>query len=1108
MHGRESEETRNNFARLRENILAEQGKKYWRSLEELADAPEFEQFVKEEFPQQADEFKDPTGRRRFLKIMGASLALAGVSSACVVQPEENIIPYVRQPEELIPGKPLFYATTMTMNGIASGLLVRSTEGRPTKIEGNPEHPANLGGTNIFAEGSLLTMYDPDRSKEVQYRGTPRSYDNFVTEIRNHLTATGGNGGSSIRFLTGTITSPSVIEQFKQILTQFPNARWYQYDAVGSDNAAAGARLAFGENVNTVYKFDQADRVLSLDSDFLTGYVVRYVKDFSEKRRITETKNDMNRLYVVETTPTITGAKADHRLTVKPSQMEGVARAIAAALGIGGANSTYTANGEWISAMVRDLQAFRGRSLVVVGERQPPIVHALGHLINSALGNVGTTLIYTAPLEADNGKTQIEGLRELVRDIDAGAVDTLVIAGTNPVYTAPADLSFNLDRLNKVRLRIHFGLFADETAQLSHWHVNQTHYLEEWSDARAYDGTISLAQPLIAPLHGGHSMADFLQVFNINGGITGNNSDALKGFWQKQNLNFKPAAIPAPRPNGEASNANQNQTGANSAQNANQTAGANGAQNGNAQTAPQNNGQTRQTNGGAAANGFDDLWRRFIHDGFIPNSALPAKTVTAKADFLNQPTQNAGSGAIEFIFAPDPSIHDGFFANNGWLQELPNPLTKLTWDNIALISPETAKRYGLNQDREYNPTSGAEEGTTFVNTKGGNLFADTINVKVNGLSINQPVPVWIMPGQPDDVITLYLGYGRKYAGRVGNGIGYNAYDVRTSNNMTYGFGEISAAGGRHETASTQTHFNMEGRDILRVFDYEIFEQNPAMGHQHDEYEKSLYPRYRYDDKEWKHRWGMVIDLNSCVGCNTCVVACQAENNIPVVGKEQVQRSREMHWMRIDTYFGGRSASDPDGPHFMPLLCQQCEQAPCEPVCPVHATVHSAEGLNDMVYNRCVGTRYCSNNCPYKVRRFNFLLYQDWNTPEYKLMRNTEVTVRSRGVMEKCTYCTQRIAAARIEAQKRDGGRVRDGEVMTACQSACPANAITFGDLNDQNSEVYKKRFANHRNYSLLNELNTQPRTTYLASLKNQNKEMPDYKERAAKAPAAEHSAGAH
>ena len=495
---------------------------------------------------------------------------------------------------------------------------------------------------------------------------------------------------------------------------------------------------------------------------------------------------------------------------------------------------------------------------------------------------------------------------------------------------------------------------------------------------------------------------------------------------------------------------------------------------------------------AVAGKFEDSWRKAVHDGVIPNTASPTKTVTATTAFLSQPvTAPAGNGSLEISILPDPCVYDGRFVNNGWLQELPNPLNKITWENVALISPKTAEKLGINRNNDAREFAGGSQGTSFINTKGGNQFSDVVTLKYQGADIEKPVPMWIAPGQPDDVVTIYMGYGRTRAGKIGTGLGYSAFDVRRTDAMDHGFGEITKRVGEQATiASTQIHFNMEGRDLLRVWDVDEFVKDPTIDEQEDNYPKSMYPYEQHQAVyDQNYKWAMSIDINSCVGCNACVLACQSENNIPVVGKEQINRSREMHWLRIDAYYGG-DINNAEGPHFQPVLCQQCEQAPCETVCPVHATVHSAEGLNDMVYNRCVGTRYCSNNCPYKVRRFNFLLYQDWNTPQYMLMRNPEVTIRSRGVMEKCTYCTQRISAARIEAEK-DGRKIRDGEVITACQAACPTEAITFGDMHDPNSKIAKTK-KDERDYTLLNELNTQPRTTYLAGLKNQNKEMPDYK----------------
>lgn len=1020
-----SKDSQSNFALLKNRILSQSGKNYWRSVEEFVDAPEFAEFVSREYPQHAEEWSDGFSRRNFIKIMGASLALAGLSG-CIIQPAEKIVPYVKQPEEIIPGKPLYFATAMTIGGIATGLLARSNEGRPTKLEGNPEHVGSLGGTTAFAQAELLSLYDPDRTQKASFRGEPKTWQAFATEFRGKVEENRQSGGAGIRFLTETVTSPTLIAQFKQILTELPNAKWYQYEPVNKDNAYQGAKLAFGSAVNTVCKFDKAERILTLDADIFGGNNVRYMKDFAKGRKVGHAEAEaskMNRLYAVETTLSLTGAKADHRLAVKPSELPEVAKAIAKALGVSGATSTYS--NKWVDVMAKDLLEFKGKSLVVVGDNQPPVVHALAHAMNATLGNVGQTVSYTEPMSEKADILQTDGLKELIKDIDAGAVKMLVIIGGNPVYNTPADIKLSKERMmddSKLPFRVHVAPTIDETGELCHWQVNSKHFLEMWSDTRAYDGTATIIQPLVQPLYDGKSAHEIVQLF-AKENFEKKEIDIVKDYWK--------------------------------------------------------------TNGLAD----EKAWRKAVHDGVIPNSALPAKTVTASTGFLSQPTPAlTGTGDLEIAILPDPSIYDGRYTNNGWLQEAPNPLNKITWENVALISPKTAEKLKLNQGRDPGQQAGAGEGTTFYNTKGGNLFSDLVTVKYQDGTISKPVPAWIAPGQPDDVVTIFLGYGRTKAGRVGDGLGYNAYEVRKSDSMWVSKGSITATGATTTVASTQTHFNMEGREdeILRTFDYDNWEKQAEASHQHNEYELSMFERHEYKER----KWGMAIDLNACVGCNACVLACQSENNIPVVGKEQVERSREMHWMRIDAYFEGDDLNNPKALNFQPMLCQQCEQAPCELVCPVHATVHSAEGLNDMVYNRCIGTRYCSNNCPYKVRRFNFTLYQDWTTPQYKLMRNPEVTIRSRGVMEKCTYCTQRISAARIEAEKT-GREVRDGEIVTACEAACPTDAIVFGNLNDPESRVTKLS-KDHRNYNVLNSLNTQPRTTYLAGLRNQNKEMPDYR----------------
>ena len=914
-----------------------------------------------------------------------------------------------------------------------------------------------------------------------------------------------DGGAGIRFLTPTVTSPTLLDQFKRIATELPGARWYQYEPVNNDNAMAGARMAFGSPVQTIYKYDLADRILTLDKDIFSDFNVRYKKDYSKKKNLRGENKHINRLYAIETTMTLTGAKADHRLGVKPSQMVEVAKAIAAALGVGGATSTYTDNAQWIAAMAKDLQANRGKSIVVPGDNQPPIVHALAHAMNGALGNAGQTVVYADPFTPSE-KTQIEQLRELIGDIDGGRVKMLVILGGNPVYNTPADLKLNAERMNKIPLRMHLGTHLDETGELCHWHVSEKHFLESWSDTRAYDGTASIIQPLIEPLYDSHSVHEVVQLF-FKENFDQKDYDIVRAYWQTQNINVStPAAAAASASPSPAASPAAAHAAANTSAPANTTAQANTATN----TAPQTptaaaNTATNTRPAAAAparaaggARTFEDNWRKVVHDGVIPNTAPATKSMTANAGFLSQPMPPAAnSGPLEISILPDPSVYDGRFTNNGWLQELPNPLTKITWENVALISPKTAEKLNLNRSNDPEEHSGGERPPSFITSHGSNMYSDLVTLTYQGGTISKPVPVWIAPGQPDDVVTIFMGYGRTRAGRVGTGLGYSAFDVMRSDAMNFGTGQISATGEKGEVASTQIHFDMEGRDILRVWDAnnletEIEYANSQPANQ-DFYDESMYATAAEGYQkvyEQHNKWGMSIDLNSCVGCNACVLACQSENNIPVVGKEQVGRSREMHWLRIDAYFGGEDMSKPEGPHFQPVLCQQCEQAPCEVVCPVTATVHNAEGLNDMVYNRCVGTRYCSNNCPYKVRRFNFLLYQDWDTPQYKLMRNPEVSVRSRGVMEKCTYCTQRISQARIEAQK-DGRPIADGEVITACQAVCPTDAIIFGDMNDKQSQVAHIK-QDPRNYKLLNELNTQPRTTYMAELKNQNPEMPDYK----------------
>jgi MoCo/4Fe-4S cofactor protein with predicted Tat translocation signal len=969
------------------------GREYWRSLEDLAQTDAFQDLMHREFPRYASEWEDGDSRRNFIKLMGASLALAGLS-ACTRQPTELINPYVRQPEELVPGRPLFFATAMPLGASSTGLLVESHEGRPTKIEGNPDHPS-LGACDVYAQASVLGLYDPDRSQALAEEGEIRSWGGFLETIQQAVALQKAKQGAGLRILTETVTSPTLADQIKEILAAFPDAKWHQWEPAMAHSAAAGARLALGQPVNTIYDLRGADVIVSLDADFLSSGPgsLRYARQFAARRRVRGAETDMNRLYVVEPMPTPTGTKADHRLPLRAADVEQFAWSLAAALGAdtGGRKGAPNADfDKWIGPVARDLQRHRGASLVIAGEQQGPAVHALAHGMNALLGNVGKTVLYTEPVEA-NPVDQVASLYDLVKDFDTGAVDLLLILGGNPVYNAPVELGFR-DRLKKATLRVHLSLHEDETSELCHWHLPLTHYLEAWSDCRAHDGTVTIMQPLIAPLYAGKSVHEVLTMLTDQPERSG--YDIVKGYW------------------------NSRHTGAD----------------------------------------FEAWWRKAVHDGAVPDTALPPKTVAVRAGWAASLTQPANQQGLEIVFRPDPAVYDGRFANNGWLQEFPRPITQIAWDNAAFMSPATAHEKGV-------------------------VTSDLVELEYRGYKMRAPVS--IQPGHADGSVTVHLGYGRTRAGHVGTRIGFNAYGMRTSTALWQDFGlNARKVGSDYLLVSIQDYHALDTRrhiiETAAIADYRSHRNIIQESAEAPPRELTLYPEYKYD----KYAWGMAIDLTACTGCGACVVACQAENNIAVVGKQEVHHGRHMHWLRVDSYFHG----DIKNPEIynQPVPCMQCENAPCELVCPVQATSHSSEGLNDMVYNRCVGTRYCSNNCPYKVRRFNFFLYSDWNTPSLKLQRNPDVTVRSRGVMEKCTYCVQRINRAKIDSEKEDR-KVRDGEIQTACQATCPTEAIIFGDINDPNSRVTKMK-AEKTNYALLADLNTRPRTTYLAALRNPNPEI--------------------
>jgi molybdopterin-containing oxidoreductase family iron-sulfur binding subunit len=1019
----EKTHTKLTLAEVRAKLAGQTGKKYWRSIDELAGTPEFDAAVREEFPQHSSEWIDPVSRRGFLKIMGASMALAGLAG-CTKQPDEPIYPYVKAPEDLVLGKPVYFATAFPLNTGAVPLLVKSDAYRPIKVDGNPDHPYNQGGSDPIAQGTLLDLYDPDRSQRVYYRGEVRPWAAFLANFRAMLADKKSSGGQGLYFLSSTVTSPTLAAQWKKGQAAYPNARWIQYDPVNRDSAYAASKAAFGDYADAQYKLAAADVIVSLDADFLSGAAHpgfhRLAKDYANRRRLENASAgdySMNRLYAVESMTTTTGMKAEHRLALRAGDIAAFAAALAAAVGAGSAPSEYTWSGDaqkFLASVARDLKATGGKCVVIPGEQQPAGVHLAAMAINDALGNVGKTVVYT---ETVNPMPSIQGddIKSLVADMNAGKVDWLVILNANPIYSAPADLEF-ADAFNKVGTVVHLGSHRDETGLQAHWHINGAHYLESWTDARAYDGTVSVVQPMIDPLYGGHSAHDIVQSLLGNPDVSP--YDAVRDTWSAQ---------------------------------------------------------TSAASKGADA---DFGWRKLLHDGFLANTAFTPKSGGGKASIPAPPAQ-APADSLEIVFRPDPHVYDGRYANVGWLQEIPRPITNLSWDNAALMSYATLEKLGVSEH-------------------------DVIEITLNSKKVL--APALAVPGHADGSITVHLGQGRT-TGRVAGGVGFNAYQIRPSDSPLFATGATVRKTGKewglaipksHHIDQRATYVGGDGsgthslegneafdRGIIRYATLDQFKQDPDFAHEGEgkddiKPDDSMFPSYRYD----KNAWGMSIDLNSCVGCNACVVSCYAENNIAVVGQHQATIGRIMQWIRIDTYYEGDLAAP--RAHFQPMTCHHCENAPCEQVCPVGATVHSPEGLNMMIYNRCVGTRYCSNNCPYKVRRFNFLLFSDYDTESLKLMRNPDVTVRSRGVMEKCSYCVQRINEAKIEADK-DNRDIRDGEIVTACQQACPTNAIVFGNINDATSKVAKLK-KQERTYGVLADINTRPRTTYVAEVLNINPEL--------------------
>ncbi len=994
-------------------------RKYYRSISDRQIDAEFRTLLQREFPDVDADKLDPLSRRRFLQLLGASATLAA-AAGCRWE-DEKILTFNERPQNRIPGVPQHFATAMEVAGVATPLLMTCYDGRPVKAEGNPDHPDSNGASGSFAQSSVLTLYDPDRSTHVigQTGGmaTPSDFARFLDQNREELQRLRRTRGTGLGILCESSSSPTLADMKSRLLRAMPQAKWHEWEAISDDETREGSRLAFGKPYRSLVSLQNADVVLCLDDDLLGSHpaALRHIRAFASRRD--PDAGAMNRLYAVESNFSVTGSNADHRLPLRSGLVGAFLVALLSELGVEGAMgaSTITANeriGSFIAAVAKDLKNHRGRSVVTCGPNQPAPVHAQVHRLNQWLGNAGKTVGYVPDPRGDQPR-HAASLASLVEDMEQGRIDTLLILGGNPVYTAPADVDFTA-ALGKVGNSIHLSLYRDETSRRCRWHLPQAHFLESWGDARAWDGSLLVQQPMIAPLHGGKSAIEVLAMITL---------DELTDGYDLVRRTFDEQVAPD-----------------------------------------------------------DETWRKSVHDGLLLGSAPKLETPAVQAALPPMPaaglaTEAVENGKFELNFIPDSRLFDGRFANNGWLQELPDYMTKLTWDNVALMNAADADELGV---------------------KTGQI----VQLSSHGRELR--IAAYVMPGHARGAVTVALGYGRTAAGVVGgseehevDAAGFDTYRLRGSNGLGFIGGlRIEPTRRKYELAMVQDHHmidtvGMEGRQerlelLVREADVAEYRENPGFVHDldHGPELKSLWAAHPYDGQ----RWGMAIDLTKCTGCSACVIACQAENNIPIVGKERVLQGREMHWIRIDRYFSG----DVDDPSVVnqPVPCQQCENAPCEQVCPVGATMHSSEGLNDMVYNRCVGTRYCSNNCPYKVRRFNFFNYHlDLNEAEnqvLKMVYNPEVTIRARGVMEKCTYCVQRIAAARVTAKNQKRG-IRDGEITPACAQSCPASAITFGDLNVKDS-VVKRDHDNPRAYAMLAMLNVKPRTAYLARIDNPNPDL--------------------
>jgi Fe-S-cluster-containing dehydrogenase component/anaerobic selenocysteine-containing dehydrogenase len=995
-----------------ENETARSGQKMlWRSLDQKADPAKVQeaQCGSDVVKRNIDQSELFTiNRRKFLTLSGAIGTLAGVEG-CIRRPAENIMPYADMPEYVNPGVPMHYATVTTSSGEALGLVVTSYEGRPTKVEGNPDHPASLGATDIWAQSAILDLYDTERSRQPHQAGVATDFATFDKAFDAKIAELVKKGGAGLAILTQSTLSPSYVRVRELLLKRLPRAAFFTYSPVNSGNARLGALAAFGQPLLPIHDFSKAKVIVALDSDFLGTEPgnVQAARGFAQGRDVAGVTSEMNRLYAVEPAYTNTGSNADHRLRLSGQDVARYAKALAAELGANGVDlgqlSTAVAGtntdgipAPWLKVVAKELVQNRGQSLIVVGQRQPAAVHALAASLNRALGNLDRTVAYATPIDTLEGDGYA-AISALSKQMATGAIDTLIMLGGNPVYDAPADLKF-ADALKKVPTSIHFSSYVDETASLCTWQVPRAHELESWGDAQSLTGVYSVQQPLIAPLWGGRSDIEVL--------------GKLAGLPNWRGYDIVQATVDERGIRGEIA------------------------------------------------------WRQLLNKGVAPSTfgTVTAGLAARDADVANalkQLGEPAPLGdSFEAAFIADPKLFDGRFANNQWLLEMPDPMTRITWDNAAMLAPSTAKELGVKN-------------------------GDIIRLSKGDASID--IVAWMQPGVAARSVILPLGWGRTLAGSNGNKKGFDVYPLRSSASPHYLAGvkleKLDVR--RYPISQTQEHDVMEGRPIAIEATLDEYKDKPNFP-EFESPDPAYGPLWKTQDYSQGNQWGMLIDLNTCTGCSTCVIACQAENNVPVVGKDQVARGREMHWLRIDRYYVGESEDEPDVA-FQPIACQHCEEAPCENVCPVAATSHSPEGLNDIAYNRCIGTRYCMNNCPYKVRRFNFLNFNQ-EVPETRQMgMNPNVTVRFRGVVEKCTYCVQRIQMAKIKAKTQGRRELREGEVVVACQQACSTNSIVFGDLNNPKSAI-SRRYRADRSYGLLSEIGTRPRTRFLGKIRNPNPEM--------------------